>query len=125
MFRTRNTTPTMRMTAHMAPIARRKDSSHARVRPSVAAPVPGWILLALATSGCLPAMPDVQCIDDANCNRFAGGVCHPTPSGHQWCSYPDAACPSGYRYSDLDIGDGVSGKCAETTYRLSLSVEGD
>jgi hypothetical protein len=32
-------------------------------------------------------------------------------SGHQWCAYPDPACPSGYRYSDQSVGDGLSGQC--------------
>lgn len=74
-----------------------------------------WILLAIATTwGCIPAARDVQCIEDANCDRFDGGACRSAPSGHHWCSYPDSECPSGYRYSDLDVGDGVSGTCTET-----------
>jgi hypothetical protein len=85
-----------------------------------------WILLAGALAcGCLPAAQDVQCLEDANCNRFAGGACRLALSGHHWCSYPDPGCPSGYRYSDLDVGDGVSGECAAITHDLSISVEGD
>lgn len=49
---------------------------------------------------------------DDHCNRFPGGLCHSNPaSDRRWCSYPDPACPNGYRYSDLDVGDGVSAAC--------------
>ena len=61
----------------------------------------------------LPGAQNVQCERDMHCDRFAGGVCHVAPSGNQWCAYPDPACPSGYRYSDLDVGDGISGQCTE------------
>jgi hypothetical protein len=66
-----------------------------------------WSALLLAC----PGAADVQCVEDGNCNRFAGGLCRVAPSGKQWCSYPDPACPSGYRYSDLDVGDGLSDRC--------------
>jgi hypothetical protein len=66
-----------------------------------------WIVLLL---GC-PGAANVQCAEDGNCNRFAGGLCRVAPSGQQWCSYPDPACPSGYRYSDLDVGDGLEDRC--------------
>src|SRR5262245_55254711 len=58
-----------------------------------------------------PGAQDVECARDNNCDRFAGGVCDLAQSGGQWCAYPDPACPSGYRYSDLDVGDGLSGMC--------------
>ena len=32
-------------------------------------------------------------------------------TGHRWCAYPDGTCPSGYRYSDIQVGDNVSGMC--------------
>jgi Tol biopolymer transport system component len=32
-------------------------------------------------------------------------------SGNHWCAYPDPSCPSGYRYSDFQVGDGLSGVC--------------
>jgi len=89
-----------------------------------------WIWLAVVTTvtallGCDPAARDIPCLESANCDRFPGGVCRTAPSGNQWCSYPDSACESGYRYSDLDVGDGVSGACAEKTFRLTVSVGGD
>ena len=64
-------------------------------------------------SACLPAAQNVQCIENSNCDRFTGGACHEAASGAQWCSYPDPECRSGYRYSDLDVGDGLSGRCVE------------
>ncbi len=74
-----------------------------------------WIasLSGISLSACLPAAQNVQCIETSNCDRFAGGICHEAPSGSHWCSYPDQECRSGYRYSDLDVGDGVSGRCVE------------
>ncbi len=70
------------------------------------------VVIALV-SACLPAAQNVQCIENSHCDRFAGGACHKAPSGAQWCSYPDPECRSGYRYSDLDVGDGVSDRCVE------------
>lgn len=75
-------------------------------------------ILAAACSALLLACPgaaSVQCAEDANCNRFAGGLCRVAASGSQWCSYPDPACPSGYRYSDLDVGDGLEARCVTDT----------
>lgn len=65
----------------------------------------------LAFSAGCPRPGNVQCLESGNCDRFPGGICQATPSGNQWCAYPDSECPSGYRYSDLDVGDGVSGHC--------------
>lgn len=54
----------------------------------------------------------VQCADDTSCNAGAGGVCLSNPAtGNQWCSYPDTLCPSGSRWSDQDVGDGLGGRC--------------
>ena len=62
--------------------------------------------------GCFAPAQDVQCVEDANCNRFSGGFCHTNiETGNRWCKYPDSECSSGYRYSDLDVGDGVSATC--------------
>lgn len=70
------------------------------------------ILLSLsALCGCFTPF-EVECGEDAHCNRFPGGLCHTNPqTERRWCSYPDAACATGYRYSDLDVGDGVSAAC--------------
>lgn len=55
---------------------------------------------------------NVQCTDDANCNSSAGGACLENPAtGNQWCAYPDGECPSGSRWSDQDVGDGLGGRC--------------
>jgi hypothetical protein len=80
--------------------------------------------IALA-AGCLPALPDVQCLEDASCNRSPGGACRPTPAGNRWCAYPDLECPSRYRHSDFEVGDGASGACAAITHDLTVTVEGD
>lgn len=55
---------------------------------------------------------NVQCTDDTNCNSSAGGACLGNPAtGNQWCAYPDGDCPSGSRWSDQDVGDGLGGRC--------------
>ena len=61
---------------------------------------------------CWPPAQDVQCVENSNCNRFPGGLCHRnSATGNKWCKYPDFGCSSGYRYSDLDVGDDVSATC--------------
>lgn len=88
------------------------DCTYTTLRGS--ARVPRWLLMAIAASwSCFPAAQDVPCVESANCNRLADGVCRSAPSGNRWCSYPDSVCPSGYRYSALDVGDGLSGACTE------------
>ena len=73
-----------------------------------------WLLgagLWLGLAGCFSPF-EVECGADAHCGRSSGGLCHANPAtDRRWCSYPDLACPSGYRYSDLDVGDGVSAGC--------------
>jgi hypothetical protein len=69
------------------------------------------VLLAAAACSCFGGF-DIECGQDAHCNRFPGGLCHTNPATERrWCTYPDTACPHGHRYSDLDVGDGVSGAC--------------
>jgi hypothetical protein len=68
-------------------------------------------LWAVGLGGCYSPF-EVECGADAHCNRFPGGLCHANlQTDRHWCKYPDPACPSGYRYSDLDVGDGVSATC--------------
>lgn len=67
-------------------------------------------LLVLSTSACLKRL-NVQCVDDSNCDLSFGGVCTTAGTGNHWCAYSDPTCSSGYRYSTLDVGDGVSGIC--------------
>lgn len=55
--------------------------------------------------------PSIQCETMSDCNLHFGGKCTSAPTGNQWCSYPDPSCPSGMRYSDQQVGDGVSGQC--------------
>jgi hypothetical protein len=71
-----------------------------------------WLTL-LAAGLCSCFVPfEVECGVDAHCDRFPGGLCHTNPlTERRWCSYPDPACSTGYRYSDLDVGDGVSAAC--------------
>lgn len=68
-----------------------------------------------ASSMCMVACPSTdyfQCDQSSECDLHPGGRCTTVSSGNMWCSYPDSSCPSGYRYSDIHTGDGVSGRCA-------------
>lgn len=72
------------------------------------------LALMVVGSGCT-GRTDVQCQQDTNCNLSSGGVCSVTTTGNRWCAYPDSVCPSGLRYSDEQVGDGVSGQCVGPT----------
>jgi Tol biopolymer transport system component len=74
-------------------------------------------------AGC-PNRQDVQCLGDTSCDRFAGGICRRNVTGQRWCSYPDPSCPEGYRYSDLDVGDGVSGQCIGPGGDVDAGIDG-
>jgi Tol biopolymer transport system component len=58
---------------------------------------------------------NVECNENSNCDLSSGGVCLTASSGNHWCAYPDPNCSSGFRFSDFDVGDGVSGECAAAT----------
>lgn len=66
------------------------------------------VLVVVACTG----RKDVQCEQDSNCDLSGGGLCTlNSVTGNRWCAYPDPQCDSGYRFSDFDVGDGVSGIC--------------
>jgi hypothetical protein len=113
-------------TRHMTRSEQQRAFRRPRARCGGGIPASCWIVLATIMAwGCLPPAQDVECIEDANCGRFAGGACRTAPSGRHWCSYADSDCRSGYRYSDLDVGDDVGGQCTEVTYDLTVTVEGN
>lgn len=57
----------------------------------------------------------VQCDVNTSCDLSTGGVCRASETGNRWCAYPDGSCPSGYRWSSFQTGDGLSGVCVEQT----------
>jgi len=61
---------------------------------------------AAATSACLNFDP-FGCQDDTQCDAEEMGRCEPSVG---YCSYPDLACLTGYRY-ESDAGDGLGGEC--------------
>src|SRR5262245_26999447 len=73
-----------------------------------------WVGLAAAAAAC-NARNDLQCDRDAFCDLSGGGQCLVAPTGNSWCAYPDPSCPDGYRYSDQDVGDGLSGQCVASS----------
>ena len=69
------------------------------------------IPMVLAVAACINHV-NVQCGQDSDCNMTGGGLCTAAAgTGDRWCAYPDSGCLAGYRYSTLDVGDGVSGAC--------------
>lgn len=69
------------------------------------------LVVALAGMSACSNRANVQCQTDPNCDQTTGGVCAVAGTGDHWCAYPDPACPSGYRFSSVDVGDGVAGAC--------------
>jgi len=69
------------------------------------------MLLLPLIAACSGPATAVQCEQDSNCNLSAGGSCVASSSSHNWCAYPDPACPGGYRYSEQSVGDGLAGEC--------------
>ena len=66
---------------------------------------PMLLLIVVVLGACKVDSPDIQCRLDSNCDRFEGGDCTLyVPTGNHWCSYSDLTCPSGRRWSDLDVG---------------------
>lgn len=68
------------------------------------------IAVMLLVAGC-PSTNPVECRDISSCDLGPGGACVVSPSGNRWCAYPDVTCPSGQRYSDQGVGDGLAGAC--------------
>jgi len=68
-------------------------------------------LFLLATLAACPALKDVPCNSDTDCDLASGGKCVASLSGQTWCAFPDSACDSGLRYSSDNVGDGVGGTC--------------
>jgi hypothetical protein len=60
-----------------------------------------------AIGGCTPIASAFRCTDSAACVREGvAGTCE----GNHWCSFPNAACPSGRSYGEF-TGDGLSNLC--------------
>ncbi len=71
------------------------------------------LLFSAALAACR-ASTEVQCEADLHCDRETGGRCLANVgTERQWCGYPDTGCPTGLRWSALDVGDGVAGRCVE------------
>ena len=81
--------------------------------------------VSLLVAAC-PGRENVPCAQDTDCDLSTGGACLTAETGNKWCAYPDPECPSGYRYSDQDVGDGVGGVCTSgLTYKLTVSIGGN
>ena len=63
--------------------------------------------------GACGARTNVECEQDSNCDLSGGGRCITATTGNQWCAYPDSQCSSGFRFSDVSVGDGLEGACSD------------
>ncbi|MCW5804125.1 MAG: hypothetical protein KIT31_17260 [Deltaproteobacteria bacterium] len=104
----------------------RRISLAARRRSASASPFM-WIrtltmaMVTMLVTGC-PGRKDVECGEDTDCDLSTGGVCTLAGTGRRWCAYPDPACESGFRFSTVDVGDGVGGTCTDGAGRQMLTV---
>ncbi len=66
--------------------------------------------LCVAVSGCgAPSLSPFGCDTNESCNLAPGGMCEPY-GGSQWCSYSDAMCNSGRRWSE-QASTTIAGSC--------------
>ena len=65
-----------------------------------------------------------ECQQASSCDLSGGGMCLGAPSGNMWCAYPDPLCPSGYRYSSQDVGDGLGGMCVPDSIQHDGGIDG-
>ena len=72
------------------------------------------IAVALGLGACFTPRDFIECADQTSCGLAVGGQCLVNPAtGHQFCAYPDSACPEGFRWSDYDVEDTISGTCVQ------------
>ena len=62
-------------------------------------------VLGLTVASCAEDTLEFVCESDKQCDEDGEGLC-----AREWCSYPDDACESGYRYS-ADAEAAVAEKC--------------
>lgn len=84
----------------------------------------GAFLVLAAFAACGGVNP-VQCDQNSTCDLAAGGICAIAGTGNRWCSYPDATCASGFRYSNFQVGDGLSGVCMPVSVDAGVDAPGD
>lgn len=81
------------------------------------------IVAVVAIAGCDNRLA-VQCEANMNCDLTSSGVCAKAPTGNQWCAYSDPSCPSGLRYANQDVGDGLAGACVSAGSDAGGAVDG-
>jgi formylglycine-generating enzyme len=81
------------------------------------------VALCLYFSAC-GGRTNVQCVQDSNCDQVSGGVCTTAATGNRWCAYADPSCPSGYRYSGIDVGDSLGGICVAAAIDAGIDGAG-
>lgn len=83
------------------------------------------VATAVIAVGCAAAPPPfIECEVDSNCNLLPGGACDAHgATGHHFCTYPDRACESQRRWSDLDVEDPISGACVTRVFDVVYATE--
>ena len=64
-------------------------------------------LLGVSLFGCAEDTFEFVCQSDSQCDEQADGICVV-----EWCAYREAACSSGYRYSE-DAEASLAAECVE------------
>jgi Tol biopolymer transport system component len=83
-----------------------------RLHAVVLAALVGSAMFGAGCGGCGSDGDFIECDNDTDCRLEEDGRCIVNPAtDHQFCAYPDEACPSGMRWSDLDVEDSISGMC--------------
>ncbi len=72
----------------------------------------GLAAIASGLAGCPAPRDYIECVDDTSCGLAVGGECLVNAdTGHRFCAYPDVECPTGFRWSDYDVEEPISGEC--------------
>jgi len=82
------------------------------------------VVVIVGVSACGSDANVVECRYDTSCDRFTGGRCVENPeTGNRFCTYPDAACDSGMRWSDQQVEASISGECVVPESLIDASVD--
>ena len=82
-----------------------------------------WALMSFVVMAACGSHAELQCEQNSVCDLGIGGVCTALGTGHSWCAYPDPGCQSGYRFSNQQVGDGVSGACVAVDVDAGVAVD--
>lgn len=72
----------------------------------------GLAAIVALLAACTGGRPPIECVDNTSCGLAPDGECRVNnQTGNQFCAYPDQECASGFRWSDYDVEEPISGEC--------------